>query len=330
MNMAPQGLVSRLLTITSRFLGRTRLDPDLRNAIELVVDIVDPDIRQVGRYRQRLRAPVSAAMEYCASLVDELPGPVRLSHGRYYDDPLVKAVFVSDEQMMTVVQSALQAASARESKSSEMVGLLTMTRTERTIFAHEQQGDMMVADVAKRTVNFTDHRIVALSPGLGMATEKLRNRAVEVLATVVMEGITTIRSALAELREQKVRLQFLRRMLKGRNQAASLFAHPTRETEREVERINQQLNEIERQLQETGTPLATPRDALQLVGESIGSPDASLVLQRKRFRVDWMNVLLDEQETSEGNDITLARFTAGELQRWAVLVHFRPEDVQAG
>ncbi|MCF6187402.1 MAG: hypothetical protein L3J49_08010 [Desulfobulbaceae bacterium] len=52
-------------------------------------------------------------------------------------------------------------------------------------------------------------------------------------------------------------------------------------------------------------------------------------MEKKKLRVDWMNVLLDEQNSSEGNDISPARFSVGELQRWAVMVTFRPEDVQA-
>ena len=42
-----------------------------------------------------------------------------------------------------------------------------------------------------------------------------------------------------------------------------------------------------------------------------------------------MNVLLDERNTLGGNDISLAEFSVGELQRWAVMVNFRTEDVQA-
>lgn len=328
MHLSPQGLFSWISTMGDRFRVRSRPDPDLLAAIELVVDVADPDIRQVRGYRQELRGPVSAAMAYCDSLVDKLPGPVRLSRSHYYDDPLVKAVFPSYAQMKTVVQSALQAASFQEEKDADMFGLLTMSRTERTIFTHEQQGDMLVADVAKRAVNFTHHRIVALSPALDTAIENLRKRALEVLARVTMEKIFTIRSTVEELREQQVRLQSLRRIVTGRNHAKFLFAHPTRETEREIERINQQLNEIEGKLEKAGAQLATPKDALKLVRESIGTPDASLVLQRKRLRVDWMNVLLDEQDSSEGNDITLAEFTAGELRRWAVLITFRKRDIQ--
>jgi len=44
-----------------------------------------------------------------------------------------------------------------------------------------------------------------------------------------------------------------------------------------------------------------------------------------------MNVLLDGRDNEEGNDISLAELTVGEeLQRWAVMVTFRPADVEAG
>ena len=121
----------------------------------------------------------------------------------------------------------------------------------------------------------------------------------------------------------------MHKILKGRNHTMALFAPPTREISKKIEAIKQQLTELERELQEARGRLATPADALTLLKEIIGSPASSLVLQRKSFRVDWMNVLLDEQNASEGNDISLAEFSVGELQRWAVMVNFRTQEVQA-
>ena len=99
---------------------------------------------------------------------------------------------------------------------------------------------------------------------------------------------------------------------------------------RKINKIEQQLVELESELKEALGQHATPADSLTLLGAIIGSPGESLILQRQSLRVDWMNVLLDDRDTAEGNNISLAKFSVGELQRWTVMVTFRPEDVAAG
>jgi hypothetical protein len=124
-----------------------------------VVDVADSDIRRVKKYQMELRNIMTVAMEYCSTLVDRLPGrPVPLSRGRYHADPLVKAVFISADQLLEVLDLAMNVeSSADKAQGGERFALLSMLRTERTIFGREQQGDLMVADVAKQKVNFVDH-----------------------------------------------------------------------------------------------------------------------------------------------------------------------------
>jgi len=329
--LSPQSIVSWMSAFGSRYKEQRRHDQELLAATDLVVDVADPTIRQVGKYQKDLRGAVNAAIGYCANLVDDIPGPVRLSRNQYHADPLVKAVFASGDQMMEILKSAVENQSLQDWKNGdEGVALLTMARTGRTIFGYEKHKDMMLGDVAKRTVNFIDHRIVALSPILSTTKKKLQHRALEVLATVAMERITTIRGNIAELQERKIHLQSIHRILKGRNRTMDLFAHPSYETTQKINKVKQQLVEVETELEAERGRLATPADSLTLLEEIIASPDESLIMERKSLRVDWMNVLLDGRDNVEGNDISLAEFSVGEeLQRWAVMVTFQPEDVEA-
>ena len=329
---SPRSVVSWISDLGSRYQKQRSHEQELNAAIELVVDVADSDIRRVGKYQRGLRDAVTAAMGYCSTLVDDLPGPILLSRSSYHADPLVKAVFISDDQMMEILRLALnKGASSGEVQGDEWFALLSMLRTERTIYGREQQGDMMVADVARQTVNFTDHRIVALSPELAATKEKLRNRALEVLATLAMEKIMTIRGKIAVLRERKVHLQSMRRILKGRHHTMDLFAHHSHESSKKIKKIKQQLVELETELQAALGQHATPADSLKILAEILEGAGESLTLQPQSFRVDWMNVLLDRRDSAEGNDISLAKLSAGEeLQRWAMIVSFRPGDVETG
>ena len=301
----------------------------MRAATDHVVDVADPTIRQVGGYRKNLRGAMNAALEYCVELVDGIPGPVRLNRSRYYADPLVKAVFASDNQMMEILNSAVKKRSVQEwENSGEGVALLTMEKTERTIYGYEKHDEVILGDVAKRTVNFVDHRIVALSPVLSSTKKKLQNRALEVLATVAMEKITATHGKIAKLQERKVHLQSIQRILRGRNRAFDLFARPTYETTQKIKQLEQHLVQVERELEIERSRLATPADSLSLLQEIMANPNETLMVDMKSLRVDWMNVLLEGQDEGAGNDISLAEFSVGEnLHRWAVMVTFQFEDI---
>ena len=304
-------------------------EQELLATIEMVIDVADSDIRGVKRYRKRLRDVVSSAMDYSRALVEGLPGPVSLSLASYHADPLVKAVFVSAEQVGETVRLSMNSRSTDGGvPGDEQIALLTMERTEKTIFTREQQGEMVVGDVAKRTVNFIDHRLVAISPDLATTKEKLSNRALEVLATLAMEKILTLRSKTAELRERKVHLQSMQRIIKGRQHTIDMFAHHSHESTKKIDRIKQQLADVELELEATLGHYSGPEDALNILMKTLQSAEEGLTVQSQSFRVDWMNVLLDDREKDAGNEIALAELRAGEeLQRWAMIVSFSPEGV---
>ncbi len=328
---SPRGVISWLSGLGRRSPEQSSHEQELAVAIELVVDGADSDIRRVGGYQKKLCGPVETAMEYCTTLVDNLPGPVPLSRQSYHADPLVKAVFISADQMVEILKLSLNTrSSAGNSDGDELVAMLSMLRTERTIFGREQQGEIMTADVAQRTVNFIDHRVVALAPELAATKEKLRNRGLEVLATLAMEKIMTIRGNIAALRERKVYLQSMRKILKGRSHTMDILAYHSHESSKKIEKIEQQLLDLEVELQDALSQRANPGDSLTILAEIMESAGKSLTLKEHNFRVDWKNVLVGESLGADaGNDISLAELSAGEeLQRWAMIVSFHSEELK--
>ncbi|MEA2113961.1 MAG: hypothetical protein U9P36_01090, partial [Thermodesulfobacteriota bacterium] len=177
------GIVAWIQGFGQRYQADRAQEQIVRQATDMIVEVADPGIRQVGRYRKDLRSPVAGAMEYCVTLVDSIPGPVRLSRQQYHADPLVKAIFTSADELEEVLRIVPRELSGHE-KESDFIALLTMDKTEKTIFRHQQQGDVILRDVKSRAVNFTDHRLVAPSSTMDNSKELLRQRALEVLATI--------------------------------------------------------------------------------------------------------------------------------------------------
>ncbi len=317
-------LISWIQGVRQQYRDSHAQEQVLRQATDMVVEVADSRIRQVGRYRKVLRSPMLGAMEYCSNLVDSIPGPVRLSRRQYHADPLVKAIFVSADELEELLRLAPEKSNlADHEKGGDSIALLTMTRKERTIFKHEQQGDVILRDVKRRTVSFIDHRLVASSTTLGKTKERLRERGLEVLATIAMEQIASLQGKLAELRERRAHLKAMRQMLKGRSRAQELFSQPDHKTVEQLRKLKKLIGEVEEEVQITREKIEMPEDGLTQLLEIMTQPEDTLIASDQPLRLDWMNVLLGDNDEGKGNDISLTELSIkNELHRSAVLVVF--------
>lgn len=322
------GIVAWIQGFGQRYQAGRAQEQILRQATDMIVEVADPGIRQLGRYRKNLRSPVAGAMEYCTSLVDSIPGPVRLSRQQYHADPLVKAIFTSADELEEVLRIVTENRDLPDhEKEKDSIALLTMDKTEKTIFRHHQQGDVILRDVKSRAVNFSDHRLVAPSSTMDNTKELLKHRALEVLATIAMERIASFRGNLAELRERREHLKSMRRIFGGRRHTQELFAGPDRETAEKLRKVKKLLTEIEAEIETARQEFETPDDALALLQKIMNQPEDALITRDQTMRVDWMNVLVSDKDDGEGNDISLAELSVEDgLQRSAVLVVFTVPD----
>lgn len=302
---------------------QAREEDPLSQATDRVVQIADPVIRQAKRYRQVLADPIAGSMRYFQSLLETIPGPVVLDRGRYYDDPTVKALFASPDELDEVLRFNPEINKLRkQGLSGEMVAMMTMLQQERTIFGHKQEGELIIRDARQQAVSFSDHRIVAPSADLETTRNGIVNRGLEVLATVAMERITTLRAKKAELQGKKEYLQGMMKILGGRTHRQELFAAPTSQNREELRKVEQLLAEVDQELEALRQQIAMPEQSLGYLEEIMRQPETMLAARRQSLRLNWMGVRVDDEPESEGNDITLAEFSMEDVRRSAMLVTF--------
>lgn len=298
-------------------------DDPVVQATDRVVQIADPVIRQAKRYRQVLAEPIAGSMQYFQSISKMLPGPIVLDPKRYYDDPTVKALFASPDQLDEVLRFNPEINKLRkQGQVGEKVAMMTMLQEERTIFGHKQEGELLVRDVRQQAMSFSDHRIVAPSADLDTTRDGIVNRGLEVLATVAMERITTLRANKAELQGKKEYLQGMVKIFGGRSHRQELFAAPTVHNREELRKVEQKLAEVEQELEALRQQIALPEQSLAHLEEIMRQPETMLVTRQQTLRLNWMGVRVDDEPGSEGNDITLAEFAMEDVRRSAVLVSF--------
>jgi hypothetical protein len=293
----------------------------LIKSVEEIVDIADTKIRLARSYRTTLLPSVVTATTYCQYMVQSIPGPVRLHPSSYHDNPLVKAIFPSADELKTTLRQARN--TEIPSGGQELFALLTMSKNEKTIYSHQQQGELLVRDVAMQSVNFVEHRVVAPSDDLQITKGLLAQRALEVLATVAMERISTLRGNLAELRERRERLAAMHRILGGKRRTVELFAQPDQSDTEKINELRKLLKTTEEEIELARKEMETPEDALGHLKRIMEMPADSFVLREQSLRLNWMNVIVEEGEQKDVNEFTLAELVLNqELQRSAVLVSF--------
>ena len=310
--------------IWQHYQARGEQESLVRQTTDYVVQIADPVIRQAKGYRKVLHEPIAGSMEYCQALIDAIPGPVVLDRNRYYDDPLVKALFASPDELEEVLRLSPDVNALRKrGQTGDVVALLTMTQQEKTIFGHQQEGEMLVRDVRQQAVSFFDHRIVAPAADLALTKAGIVNRGLEVLATVAMEQITTLRSRKAELLGKKEYLKGIQKILGGKNHVREMFASRDPVNWEELRKAEKALAEVEEELERLREHIATPEQSLGHLEAIMRKPDDILVVHNQLFRLNWMGVRVDNGPGNDGNDITLAEFSLQEeFRRSAVLVTF--------
>lgn len=300
------------------------IEEDVRQTTERLVQIADPHIRQAGGYRKVLREPVMDAKSYCASLLDTVPGPVALSRDRYNDDPLVKAVFVSADQLEELLQLSPEVTSLRKGGYAGLViALMTMSKEEKTIFGYQKEGETIMRDVAQRAVNFSDHRLIAPAADISDTKVGIVNRGLDVLATVAMEQIATLEGKKAELLQRKEYLKAAMKILSGKTSMHELFATPDPGKWEEYRKTEKLLVDVQKELEEVQKSIGYPEQSLGYLDGILRNAGDTLVMKRQTMRLNWMNVHVDNQPDEAGNDITLAEFSIYDIfSRSAMLVSF--------
>lgn len=307
---------------------RQQEDTHLIESIDIISELADPTIKRASRYRKVLRPHVIHARNYCASLIKSIPGPIQLDRNSYYQDPTVKALFISADHFKDLLLQSPELNTFRQSRySGKIVALLTMTKEEKTSFGHQKQGEIILRDMAQKTVNFIDHRIVAPTTNLELSQALMVDRGLEALATVAMERITGLRTRVAELRDKRDYLKGSISIFKGRTRLQTRFTVPDPEMREELAKAEMTLAKIERELETALNLLSYPEDALRFLSEILEQHAEFLTVINIPLHLNWMNVLVDTRTETEGNAITLAEFAlAYQLRRYAIFVTFEIEE----
>ncbi len=224
-------------------------------AIERAVDGTDTRLRTLPGYQKRLRPAVVGAIDHVVPLVDGLPN-VELSAENYREDPRLRVFFASIEHLRQVLREDgvlrdfLQGPAGHG--VDEVHALLMMERRERKVLGMELRGDRVRREVAQVAVSFSAHHLFDPTADPEETLRLLRRRAFDHLLEIALGRIGSRREKRAGLKREHELLQRKFTTLESGNWGFSAAAGEV-EQNQDSDVLENQIEDIERQLQELGT-----------------------------------------------------------------------------
>jgi len=299
----------------------------IQAATERVVDGTDPRLRAMGGYRKKMRAAVAHSVEYVVSLVDALPAAAEISRKSFVSDARLRALFVSADQLQETVSDCreIQDFLQRAALPDKIYCLLSLERSEKTVFGMALQGDVLRREVSQTVINFSDRRVVGVSGSEQDTRWELKKRAFDHLIQTALQRIVTARDSKQKLQQQRLLLQSKLKAMQAGNRGLEPLLKPAQAPPADLNAIEKQIADIEAEL------LALPADSTTLDGY-LGIICATLNEPQTYLRLDRFTLALDSTgvKRTAATDTQATRLTLDEVvgedddQRRVILLGYVP------
>jgi hypothetical protein len=284
--------------------------------IETIVETVEPRVRRVGRYNQKLQGCTRSTIAHLRVLGRALLEPIALTRNAWAGDPRVNAFFATPDDVPACLGRSRELRAFFEDPAMSGVGdafaLLGMKKSERKILAPSLEGDILRHDVAQVAVSFSDHKIIAPSRSEAETRLEVGRRVINRLAQVALSRIVALDEKATELQQHKAYLGARLRLLNlSRDGVQGVFEDPAA--------IGEQIKVLERELKatvddyiDTKGSIATIEAYIEQIKAVFGRPEEHVALTHTPLRVSRMGIKLEEASTESANDIVLAELSIGE------------------
>ena len=299
-------------------------------AIERLVDGIDPNMRLVVSYKKKLWQAVDKALIYIAWLVDTIPGPVECNRKSFAAVPLVNAVFATtgDLQKVFSQSEAVRAFfdDAINVNMDECYALMCMEKKEQSGFGMELEGDLVKKDVPQVSVNFFAHNILSPAATVKEVRGCLKQCIFDALISNTFESVMV--NHMREAGTDEYRKVLDRRykanqawgqeltslILSIRADAISSKGTPANETTEQNE-ISVKDNHLE-----------TPADRLTRVVDILTHPENMIRLNHISLNLTRMGIKVKEDSSQSANKIKLTELVINDVWRRIIVLVKYPRD----
>jgi hypothetical protein len=184
--------------------------------LDHLVETVDPQMKKVRGHRNKLREPLGLCTQYSENLAARIPGPIVADRKKWSSSPQLKALFAGSENPERLV-------AAEPGAEPAQYLLLTMIRSEKTIFGRKKRGEMVVGDAKMQSVTFTDHKVFPLGATETEARAALEQLSIETIILTASRKMVAVLAEFSDLHQQQSNLKAMSKMFGGSSRSHNVF-----------------------------------------------------------------------------------------------------------
>jgi len=331
------GLILFIQTLLSRIKGpspeQRRNQRTVNQAVERMVDEVNPRLRAVGSYRRKLYPVAEHAISHIQGLTEQVPGPILVSSETWSSQPEVNALFGSVKRMRQVLSGPeVRRYLKQHPLGGDLYAVFVAMPDVRRQLGVELVGDTMQRDVRQTAVSFMNQEVALVGECEEEVREALAKDALDLLVGFVLEDILRQESRVSEI-EERLRITRLKlRVAATRAQGAGLLLDDNPDQRAGSESLAERVTELEKDLEREKRGLATLDDYLNKLVEQLTHPEAHIGLETVRVRLDRMNIVREGADDATSTEVEFTRGRRGDTPgRVVALIRFpRSELLEAG
>jgi hypothetical protein len=291
------------------------------DALEAIVDVVDPRIRSDRSYRRKLEPGVRSTIEHLRGIGQLLPAPILLSPERWKDEPLVQSCFARPDEVRELFGRSRELYRFFDANPGceEAHALLALRREERTVLAPALIGGELRQDVQQVTVSFGQRRLIAPAMDALGCRRQVGEAILRRMAALALQGMIGKERRVKDLEERKGILATRLRMLQLRRDGVQ------RALENEAEDPAAEIAQLENALQTTveafvaeKASLATLEGIIDNVRRIFEAPQKVVGLETIALRLSGTGYKVAPGSREAGTDLSLQELFIGEDLRGVI------------
>lgn len=306
----------------------------LVDAMEQVVDGIDPRLRMVRGYARKLGPAVERALAHVDEACAKVPGPIAFNRRSWSTHPTVHALFATAGELRRVFGSNASVKTFldqhRGLEVTHVYAVLGMVVERKTVLGVEQQGDIIRTDVPQVNVSFSDYRITHAAPDDQALRSNLRQRALHELVAQALRRVSSMKARREGLREQRVVLQMRLKALEGEAEGLTELVQHEKAAAEEMAEIRARMDSLEAACAEVKENVGTLDALLGQVASLLSRPEELIQVSPVTLRLDRMNRIVGQGPSARNDPIRLAEVTfGGDVKRVGILAQIPRDELIA-
>lgn len=294
------------------FMNRpAQFDPDrvseetVRRATEKAIALTNPRLQVLPSSHSRLAPAVETTIDFLRALINDLPSVRPLSSSDWATDPAWRAFFVTPSEIPAVLGRSdnLRTLFEKFPELDEAYLVLGMAFSEQRVFGVALQGEIVQRDVVQTSVSFSDHRMPVCGRNEARLRRLIGTEAFEYLLGQAMNEIGRDRAERQELEANRTLIRARLRLFQQQGPGLGSLFGDAPAAKSEQERLEAELLENERQLQNLGGNESILEMELDCLKEVLDNPQRYLSVEQVSLRLNTMNVVLDETSSEHAADV---------------------------